>query len=96
VDELRRVAGEAGETPARVALAWVLGRPGVTSVLMGASRAAQVADNAAALEITLAPVHRAALDEVSAAEGRMLYGLFTPAMRKAAVFGGATVAGFGV
>ena len=95
VDEVRRVAAEAGESPARVALAWVLGRPGVTSTLMGVSRAEQVPDNVAALGVRLAPEHRAALDAASAGEGRMLYGLFTPAMRQQVVFGGAAVSAHG-
>ncbi len=94
VDELKRVATDAGESPARVALAWVCGRFGVTSTLMGVSRAEQVMDNAAALKIVLSAEHRAALDQVSAsAEPRLLYNLFTPAMRQNAVFGGSTVSG---
>jgi len=38
VDELHAVADEIGRPMAQVALAWVTGRPGVSSVLMGASR----------------------------------------------------------
>ncbi|MDQ2664903.1 MAG: aldo/keto reductase [Gemmatimonadota bacterium] len=91
VDALRRVAAEANESPARIALAWVLGRPGVTSTLMGVSRAEQVADNVAALAVTLSVEHHAALDAVSAGGGRMLYSLFTPAMRRQVVFGGSEV-----
>ena len=95
VDELRRVSAEAGESPARVALAWVIGRPGVTSTLMGVSRAEQVADNIAALDVVLSPEHRARLDAVSAPEPRMLYGLFTPEVRRQVVFGGQPVAAWG-
>jgi aryl-alcohol dehydrogenase-like predicted oxidoreductase len=92
VDELKRVAAEAGESPARAALAWVCGRPGVTSTLMGVSRAEQVAENAAALDVVLSSQHRAALDKVSiSADSRMLYSLFTPALRKQVVFGGSEV-----
>ena len=91
VDELRRVAGEAGQTPARVALSWVAGRPGVASTLIGVSRADQVSDNVAALDVVLSPEHRAALDLVSAPDLRMLYGLFTPALRRHVVFGGSSV-----
>lgn len=92
VDVLRRVAREAGENPARIALAWVAGQAGVTSTLMGVSRAEQVTDNAAAVDLILSAAHRAALDAVSAPEPRMLYSLFTPAMRQQAVFGGRSVA----
>ncbi len=92
VDELKRVAAEAGESPARMALAWVCGQPEITSTLMGVSRSEQVTDNASALEIVLSVEHRAALDAVSAsAEPRMLYSLFTPALRKHVVFGGYSV-----
>ena len=92
VDELKRIATEADQTPARIALSWVCGRPGVTSPLMGVSRPEQVSDNAAALEITLSPEHRAALDAVSTpADPRMLYSLFTPALRQHVVFGGSSV-----
>ena len=91
VDVLRRVADEADQSPARVALSWVAGRPGITSMLMGVSRVEQVTDNAMALEVVLSPEHRAALDAVSAPDLRMLYSLFTPALRRQAVFGGNSV-----
>ena len=45
VETLKSVAKEAGQTPARIALAWVTQRPGVTSTLMGVSRVEQVTDN---------------------------------------------------
>jgi len=95
VDELKRVAADIGQSPARVALAWVCGRPGVTSTLIGASRAEQVTDNFAALDVQLAPEHRASLDAVSvSSEPRMLYSLFAPAVRQNTVFGGTSVAGW--
>jgi aryl-alcohol dehydrogenase-like predicted oxidoreductase len=40
VDQLKRIASDTGETPARIALAWVTSQPGVTPTLMGVSRAA--------------------------------------------------------
>lgn len=91
VGEVRRIAAEVGQSPANIALAWVVGRRGITSTLMGVSRASQVTDNVAAIGVTLSPEHRAALDAVSAANPRMLYSLFTPAMRKQVVFGGSDV-----
>ena len=92
VEALKRVSAEAGESPARIALAWVVGRPGVASTLMGVSRLAQVADNISALGVRLSPEHQAALDAASApAEPRMLYGLARPPMRRHVVFGGAAV-----
>ncbi|WEZ83771.1 aldo/keto reductase [Rhizobium sp. 32-5/1] len=93
VDEVRRVSAEMDETPARVALSWVTGRPGVTATLMGVSRPEQVTDNAAALGVVLSGEHRAALDAVSALELRLIYNLLTPPMRKHVVFGGSSVRG---
>ncbi len=95
VDELKRVAADVGESPARVALAWVCGRPGVTSTLLGVSRTGQVMDNAAALGMVLSPEHRAALDAVSAPSEPRLSSLFTPAMRQHVVFGGSSVDAWG-
>lgn len=92
VDAVRRVADEIGQSPARVALAWVMGQSGVASTLMGVSRTAQVDDNVAALELALSPEHRAALDAVSApAEPRLIYGLSRPPLRRQVVFGGSRV-----
>ena len=95
VAALQQVAEAANETPARIALAWVIGRPGVASTLMGVSRAAQVADNIAALSLVLTTEQRAKLDAVSAPPSpRMLYSLFTPAARQHVVFGGSAVSRF--
>lgn len=91
VDTLKQVARDAGQSPAKVALAWVTGRPGITSTLMGVSRVEQVADNIAALGLALSSEHRATLDAISAPTTRMLYSLFTPDMRQHAVYGGTTV-----
>ena len=88
---LRGVALEAGQSMATIALAWLRERPGVSATLMGASRIEQVAENIAALKVTLSDKHRATLDAVSAPEPRMLYSLFTPAGRQHAVFGGSAV-----
>lgn len=91
VDEVKRVAAEIGETAARVALAWVVNRPGVASTLMGVSRAEQVADNVSALDLSLPQDHLAALDAASGEGGKFLYGLFKPAVRNQIVFGGSDV-----
>ncbi|WP_407523650.1 aldo/keto reductase [Methylobacterium oryzisoli] len=95
VDVVRRVAAEIGQPPARVALAWVLGRSGVISTLLGVSRAAQVADNVAALDVVLSPTQQAALDGASTpSDPRMLYGLFARTQRQQVVFGGSSVRGW--
>jgi aryl-alcohol dehydrogenase-like predicted oxidoreductase len=48
-----------------VALAWLLHQPQVTSVIVGARRPEQLADNLAATNVTLSADELAALDEVS-------------------------------
>lgn len=91
LDTLKKISADSGLSQAKIALAWVTGRPGVASTLMGVSSVEQVADNIAALDVQLSAEHRAALDAVSAPEGKMLYSLFTPMLRQHAVFGGSTV-----
>jgi aryl-alcohol dehydrogenase-like predicted oxidoreductase len=92
VEVLRDVADQIGQTPARVALAWVLSRPGVDTALMGVSRVSQLHDNIAATELHLSAETIAALDAASVPEGAMIYGLFTAAARQRIVFGGSAVA----
>jgi len=61
-------AGRAGVSPAQVALAWLLGRPAVTSLIIGARTDEQLRDNLAAADLTLTADEREALDKVSAPE----------------------------
>jgi aryl-alcohol dehydrogenase-like predicted oxidoreductase len=63
---LRKVAGETGASPARVALAWQLTKPFVTSIILGAKKPEQLADNLAAAELELSSDHVKLLDEASA------------------------------
>ena len=65
VDELMKIGTELETTPARVALAWVQNRPGVTSTIIGARTLHQLEDNLAALDVKLTPKHVAALDALS-------------------------------
>jgi aryl-alcohol dehydrogenase-like predicted oxidoreductase len=53
-------------SPARLSLAWLLARPVVTSVIIGAKRLDQLQDNLAAVELTLTQDELSQLDEVSA------------------------------
>lgn len=92
-DALKQVAADIGETPARLALAWVAARPGVASTLIGVSRAEQVTDNVGAIDLALPSEAVATLDAVSGEGGRFLYGLFRPEARNQIVFGGASVIG---
>ena len=63
---LRKVAEETGATVARVALAWQLAKPFVTSVIIGAKKPEQLTDNLAASELTLSKEQLAHLDGASA------------------------------
>ena len=74
VEALRGVADAMGESPARVALAWVLSRPGVDTALMGVSKVAQVHDNIAAIDLHIPAEHLAALDAASTPQAAMIYG----------------------
>jgi len=63
---LRTVAAETHVSVARVALAWVLSRPFVTSVIIGAKTKEQLVDNLAATELTLSKAQLELLDQASA------------------------------
>ncbi|MCF3961869.1 aldo/keto reductase [Streptomyces fuscigenes] len=65
IDALAAVAEEAGASPAAVALAWVQGRPGVTSTLIGPRSVEHLEANLAGLEVRLTDDQRARLDAVS-------------------------------
>lgn len=66
VDAMREIADAKGVSVARVALAWLLHKPWVTSVLIGAKRLEQLDDNLAAVTLSLSDEEMAKLDEVSA------------------------------
>ncbi|WEK04396.1 MAG: aldo/keto reductase [Candidatus Devosia phytovorans] len=65
VDVLIAIADERGVSGAQVALAWLLGRPGVTSVIIGGRSDSQFKDNLAAAELKLTAEERQRLDKVS-------------------------------
>ncbi len=65
VDTLVAIADGRGVSGAQVALAWLLGRPGVTSAIIGGRTEAQFKDNLAAANLTLTAEERARLDKVS-------------------------------
>jgi aryl-alcohol dehydrogenase-like predicted oxidoreductase len=66
LDELGVIAKAHGSTVARVALAWVAGRPGVASTIIGARRLEQLEDNLGALSLDLKPEEVARLDALTA------------------------------
>lgn len=64
VDRLRALAGELGLPMSRLALAWALRLPEVSTAIVGATRVEQVDENVAAADVEL---HRDALDAVERA-----------------------------
>ena len=68
VDALKAIAREKGTTPSAVALAWLLAKPAVTSVIFGARSLQQLDDNLAAAEVKLSAEEVKRLDDASAFE----------------------------
>lgn len=66
VDALDAVAAETGRSVPQVAINWLLRRPTVSSVIIGARDEAQLRDNLGAVGWTLTPEQVAALDAASA------------------------------
>jgi aryl-alcohol dehydrogenase-like predicted oxidoreductase len=66
LDVLRPIAQAHNTGVATIALAWVLAKPFVTSVIIGAKRADQLDQNLAAVDVQLTPEEIKQLDEVSA------------------------------
>ena len=66
VDAMRLIAQRHQVSVARVALAWLLGRPQVSTVIVGAKTPDQLEDNLGATRLELSAEEMTALDEVSA------------------------------
>src|SRR3954449_7540 len=66
IDALVEIAEAHDASAAQVALAWLLGRPGVTSLVVGARTDEQLADNLGAAALELSAEERARLDDLSA------------------------------
>ena len=66
IDVMQEVAQEQNVSVAQIALAWVLAKPGVTSVIIGAKNTAQLLDNIAATDVKLTDEQLAKLDKASA------------------------------
>jgi aryl-alcohol dehydrogenase-like predicted oxidoreductase len=71
VDALVEIAESRKVSAAQISLAYTLGRPGITSLVIGARTEAQLADNLAAANLTLSSEEMARLD--SASLPRLLY-----------------------
>ena len=68
LDALNAIAKEKETTPAAIALAWLLAKPTVTSVIFGARSLEQLDDNLKAADVKLAPDEVQKLDDASAFE----------------------------
>ncbi|MEV4624283.1 aldo/keto reductase [Asanoa sp. NPDC049573] len=66
VDAVRAIAESRGVSMAAVSLAWLVDRPAVTSVILGARTVEQLDDNLTAADLVLTDDERARLDEASA------------------------------
>lgn len=66
IEAMRPIAERLGVSVARIALAWLLHQQVVTSVIVGARRPEQLADNLAAVDVRLSAEDLAALDAASA------------------------------
>lgn len=87
LDVVTEIAGDVDCTPAQVALAWVMARPGVASTLAGASRIEQLTSNIAASAVKLSDAQSRRLSDAS-----MPYASFTASLASAdirrMIFGG--------
>lgn len=66
VDVVDEIANETGRSIPQIAINWLLNRPSVTSVIMGARNEAQLRDNLGAVGWSLTPEQVARLDAASA------------------------------
>ncbi len=71
IDAMRPIAQAHGVSVAQVALAWLLHQPQVTSVIIGAKRPEQLADNLAATQLTLSAAELAAARRGQPPAGRV-------------------------
>ena len=90
VAELEAVAKDLDRSMAQVALNWVTHRPGVASVIIGATKLHQLQDNLGALDFELPAALQQRLDAVSRPVPRFPYTFFEPGLQ-GMIHGGATV-----
>ena len=90
VTELEQVAKDLNRSMAQVALNWVVNRPGVASVIIGATKLHQLQDNLRALEFEIPATLQQRLEQVSRPETRFPYTFFEPSLQ-GMINGGATV-----
>lgn len=91
LDVAQAVAGEVDRPVAQVALAWLLGRPGVTSPIIGARSVEQLQQNLGALDVTLTAEQRTRLDDASKIVLGHPYNFFAESTARAMLHGGVPV-----
>jgi aryl-alcohol dehydrogenase-like predicted oxidoreductase len=82
LDALRTVAADIGCSMSQVALSWLLGRPGVTSTLIGGKTPEQIHDNIGALGIILTDAQRGTLDAATIPDEVYPYQIFEPRINR--------------
>jgi aryl-alcohol dehydrogenase-like predicted oxidoreductase len=66
VEKLREIGRAHGASVAQIALAWLLTKPFVTSVILGATKMSQLEDNLGAMDVKLLESEIAVLDQMTA------------------------------
>ncbi len=90
VAELEQVAKELGRSMAQVAVNWAVSRPGVSSVIVGATKLSQLEDNLRSLEFEIPTEQLQRLEAVSRPELQFPYSFFGSEIQ-GMIHGGATV-----
>jgi aryl-alcohol dehydrogenase-like predicted oxidoreductase len=66
VDKLKKIAERHGSSVAQVSLAWMLSKPFVTSILLGASKLSQLEDNLGVLKLSLSSEELGVIEKLTA------------------------------
>jgi aryl-alcohol dehydrogenase-like predicted oxidoreductase len=66
IDLMTRIGNDHKVTAARVALAWLLGKPGVTSIIIGAKKKDQLLDNIECTTLKMSAAELSELEKISA------------------------------
>ncbi len=90
-DEVVKVAKEVGRSPAQVALAWLMNKPGVTSIILGARKPEHLTDNLGALSLDLPLEAMKRLDAISAVDAGFFNDFVNNAGVRQRMAGGTTV-----
>lgn len=78
VAELETVAKELGRSMAQVAVNWTANRPGIGSVIIGATKLSQLDDNLQALDFAIPPELTDRLNAIGSPDAQFPYSFFEP------------------